>query len=378
LVQIINIAHQQNLESILDLWKGLHGRLSPDNPFNSPEWSGIILNSQKASYGQRLLAAISEEHGKEAVLPLWVHCVFQFGLPSRRVESIGIGSSPTRRHRVYVQEPLVVSEAWNLLLNSIRALGGWNLFRLAPLPKNSPTIKMLDRISSDHNLIFFRRPYATGFKIVISGRNWRDYKKSRSKKFLKGIRSAIKKLKNHAGFVIETYQKSEDRNKMIEAILAISKNSWKADIGTDLFNKNNHGFFRMVLTHYIDAGKSAVWVLYDNKRPIAFEWHLRHNGRSIALKADYDKAYAFLSPGNVVAWHACKSCFETGFDEVDYLFGGSAYKKRWATDVYLLEEVILFKKDPYSRIVHEAFKRRHCFEKLWSLNRGWRLQRVKK
>ena len=265
-----------------------------------------------------------------------------------------------------------------MLLNSIRALGRWNLFQLAPLPRNNSTIKMLDRVSSDHNLIFFRRPYSNGFKIVISGRNWRDYKESRSKKFSKGIRSAIKKLTKQSGFVIETYKKSEDRNKMLEAIFAISKNSSKADVGIHLFNKNHHGFYRMVLTHYLDTGKSVVWVLYHDNRPIAFEWQLRHNGLSIALKADYDKAYAFLSPGNVVAWHACKSCFETGFDAVDYLFGGSAYKKRWATDEYLLEEVILFKKDPYSRIVHEAFKRRRYFEKLWSLNNVWRLQSDKR
>ncbi len=377
LVQLIEIGHQVNVDAITHLWRDLHGRLAPDNPFTGPEWSGFIFKTQNGNRGQRLWLVKSCEQGKEAVLPLRVHRTFQFGLPSQRVESIGLGNSPHRQHYVYAQEPLVEPDAWRLLLDGIRQLGQWNLFRMAPLPENHPTIASLARLASDQNLIFFRRPYARGFKIVVKDGSWEDYQNSRSKKFLKSIRSAAKKLTQHFDVKIVAYQKPHDKVEMTEALRAISKNSWKADIGSDLFNESHRSFYRLALTHFLDAGQSLVWVLYAGKRPIAFEWHLRHNRRSIALKADYDKAYSTFSPGNVLAWYACRSCFEDGLDEVDYLFGGSAYKQRWATAEYLLEEIMLFKKDLYSRIVYETFKRRGWFQKLWRFNSKWRLQSKK-
>ncbi len=79
--------------------------------------------------------------------------------------------------------------------------------------------------------------------------------------------------------------------------------------------------------------------------------------------------------GTSVAYHLSK--MGCSVDEVDYLFGGSAYKQRWATAEYLLEEIMLFKKDLYSRIVYETFKRRGWFQKLWRFNSKWRLQSKK-
>ena len=362
----------------MPFWRDLHYRLSPDNPFIGPKWSGKIFDSQKAIHGQKLLILVSAEKGQEAVLPLSVTRTFQFGLPTYRVESIGLGNSPTKRHYVFAQEPLAMPDSWNLLIEEIKGLSKWNLLRFAPIPENHPMIHALDQVSSYQNLTYVRRPYSKGFKIVFKGRSWKDYELSRSKKFLKRMRSAIRKSVKNFNYNIVAYRDQDDEDRMTEAIFTISKNSWKADIGSDLFNEIHYGFYHKVLSDYLKAGKSIVWVLYDHDRPIAFEWHLRHNCRSIALKGDYDQAYARFSPGNVVAWHACKSCFDDRIDEVDYLFGGSTYKKKWATDEYLLEEVILFKKDLYSKFVLEAFKHQKLYEKLWRLNPKWRLQAKKK
>ena len=165
------------------------------------------------------------------------------------------------------------------------------------------------------------------------------------------MRAAQNKMQR-SFFKIEAHKDVETPNKLLEILNEITMKSWKVEAGTDLFNPAYNGFWKMAFLKTIAVGQTTLWILYYKNHPVGYEWSLRQGDRIIALKADYDKEYSDFSPGNLLAWHILKHYFENGVSEIDYGMGGGDYKKRWATDSYQLDELLIFNKSLYSRIWH--------------------------
>jgi CelD/BcsL family acetyltransferase involved in cellulose biosynthesis len=123
----------------------------------------------------------------------------------------------------------------------------------------------------------------------------------------------------------------------------------------------------------LEAGQTTLWVLYHQDQPVGYEWSLRQGSRIIALKADYDEAYTRFSPGNLLAWHILQQVFEGDVAEIDYLMGGGEYKKRWATDSYQLDELLIFNQSLSSRIWYNILSRQNQIKALYDALKRIRL-----
>jgi CelD/BcsL family acetyltransferase involved in cellulose biosynthesis len=330
-------------------WEGLHQRLAPDNPFVSPLWSKMWFDTHADSKKRQVILFSAAGAKEGGILLLSKGKTRRFKIPVVSIESIGSGVSAYDRHLVARQEPLLTKEAITPLLKQIADFKGWAFFRLAPLPATYPLSDVFEYAAGKQGLFCIRRAYSKGYTIQ-TGMGWEAYVNSRSKGFRKKLNASNRKMKESNLFTITAYKDFESAARLSGILNAISLKSWKAKVGTDVFNPAYNRFWELALPSTLAAGKSTIWVLYCQDKPAAYEWHL-HEGRNIiALKSDYDQDFAAFSPGNLLAWHAMQHAFQTGASEIDFLMGGSDYKKRWATDTYQLDELLIFNKSLYSRI----------------------------
>jgi CelD/BcsL family acetyltransferase involved in cellulose biosynthesis len=332
-----------------ELWEGLHQRLAPDNPFVSPLWSKMWFDTHADSKKRQVILLSATGENKGGILLLSKGKTRRFKIPVMSIESIGAGVSAYDRHLVAKQEPLLTKEAITPLLEQIADFKGWAFFRLAPLPATYPLYDAFETAAGKQGLLSIRRAYAKGYKIQ-TGMGWDAYVNSRSRGFRKKMNASNRKMKESKLFKIMAYKGFESAEYLRGIVNEISIKSWKAKVGTDVFNPAYNRFWELALPSTLAAGKSTIWVLYYQDKPAAYEWHL-HEGRNIiALKSDYNQDFSALSPGNLLSWHAMYHAFQTGASEIDFLMGGGDYKKRWATDSYQLDELLIFNKSLYSRI----------------------------
>ena len=351
----------------ISLWNRLHDQLAPDNPYVSPQWSEIWFNTHVGQKRRKILLLTAADKEAEGLILLTQGITHRFKLPVKCIESIGAGKSATDRHFVSLLEPLLTQNAVNPLLERIKEFKNWAFFRLAPLPADYPFIQAFITSAAEQGMTILIKPYSIGYKIRAD-MGWREYEQSRSKKFRKMIRTAQKKMQESGLFSMESYTDAESSERLLTILKTITMKSWKVDAGCDLFNQAYRDFWKMAFLKTIAIGQTTLWVLYYKKNPVAYEWSLRQGNCVFALKSDYDKEYSDFSPGNLLAWQILKHYFENGASEIDYCMGGGDYKKRWATDSYQLNELLIFNQSLYSRawraILARQDKIRTCYETL--------------
>lgn len=351
----------------MSLWHILHNQLAPDNPYVSPQWSEIWFNTHGDQKRRKVFLLTATDKGSEGIILLTKGVTHRFKLPVKSIESIGVGKSATDRHFVSMQEPLLTQNAIDPLLENIKTFNDWAFFRLAPLPADYPFYQEFITSAEKHGMTTLRRCYSIGYKIRTD-MGWGEYERSRSKKFRKMMRAAQNKMQRNGLFRIEAHTDAEISAKLLGILAAITMKSWKVEAGSDLFNQAYQGFWRMAFLKTMAAGQTTLWVLYYKDHPVGYEWSLQQGSCVIALKSDYNKDYSDFSPGNLLAWHILKHYFENGASEIDYCMGGGDYKKRWATDSYQLDELLIFNQSLYSQLWRGILARqdqiRTCYETL--------------
>lgn len=355
-------------EDILDqtgFWQALHSRLAPDNPFVSPFWAEIWFDAHKKQAPGKVCLFSSHLPGEEGLVLLCRRKNGPLGIPVKSIESAGAGVSPGDRHFVAKQEPLLTRPAIARLVERLLSLKNWRFFRMAPVPASYPFYEAFAAAARQNGLAVLRRPYSTGYRIFTDC-GWQAYEQSRPAKFRKNMRASQKKMSQDGDFAIRSHRDAQSETYLLETVNEISLKSWKSGAGTDVFNPAYQGFWEKLLRRSLSTGQSTLWMLYWQNRAIAYEWHFRQGDCIVSLKADYDSEFSNVSPGNRLCWQALQHAFESGARQIDFLMGGGDYKKKWATDRYQLDELLVFNRGGYARLWYQFFLRQNRLKALYS------------
>lgn len=138
------------------------------------------------------------------------------------------------------------------------------------------------------------------------------------------------------------------------SLLDVAANCWTARVGDSIATPRNRDFFDDLARGAAERGWLDIWLLLLNGRVIAFEYHLRCNGRDHALRASYHEEFAHLSPGAVLDLLVMKELFHDHAETHEYDLGGSfdPYKKKWTPAVRKHKMIHMFKSQPYSRLLY--------------------------
>jgi CelD/BcsL family acetyltransferase involved in cellulose biosynthesis len=131
------------------------------------------------------------------------------------------------------------------------------------------------------------------------------------------------------------YHSADEIRNIFPEVVSISKNSWKARIGADIAgDKKRYLFFKEFSETGSAKGWVTIWVLRLNDQAIAMEYHIEKDGKTFALRGDFDDRYNRHSPGAVLEYYILKSHFENK-DTCEYDLCGDdyAYKMCWTNEV---------------------------------------------
>ena len=184
----------------------------------------------------------------------------------------------------------------------------WDFIEFNMLEENSLTTrnlkKFLQKKSAYYGTKLNRRsPY---FYINCT---WDEFWGCKSNRFKKSMRNKLNRV-NQRGFVIQKTMITDERVPELADMLNISNKSWKREVGTDLLTKK--GDWRFDLALYDRLGKTGIFFLYLLKFeeiPVAYEFHIEHQGVVYPIRADFDEGFKEVSPGSILEYEIIKNLF---------------------------------------------------------------------
>ena len=285
-------------------WNDLARRSGVDHAFMRHEWFAAYLEQLPWSGDLRILT-VRDGGRLVGAAPLCVQRSRRRGMPLKLLSFLKSGISP--RCNVMVDpdaDPGMVYEAfWRI--------PDWDLAELKGLEKDDPATERL--------LAYLR---ARGPVVVESGGSspfqqmpatWEEFETSRTKGFRKRFRNSRNRSESAEKMEIVKIDTAAGFDAAFADMLAVSRNSWKAEGGTDLVTQAGMGEFFRALAHTTEAEQGwVVFLLRLDGKPAAFDFYLCHDGRWVGLRWEYDSSLAYYMPGVVVHVAAIQDLIASG------------------------------------------------------------------
>lgn len=149
--------------------------------------------------------------------------------------------------------------------------------------------------------------------VVEINQAWDDFYRARPRSLKKSLNNKLNRFRKDEGFSIEREAITQADQPIIDELVAISANSWKANIGNDLkSNTRSRSFLLNLIESFGQSGALSAWIVRHRGTPVAFELHVVCDEVVYPIRADYDEAFKSFSPGSVLEYSALKSLFEQG------------------------------------------------------------------
>jgi CelD/BcsL family acetyltransferase involved in cellulose biosynthesis len=195
-------------------------------------------------------------------------------------------------------------------------IDGWDVAEFKSLVRDDPlTRRFLDHVKSRGVCVV--EP-GSGSPYQTLPADWEQFEKTRSKGFRKRFRNSNNRCRKADGFELVKIETAAALDEVFDELLEVSRNSWKADGGTDLVTQSGMAeFFRAFARATEDEGLWVVYLMRLEGRAVAFDYYLRHRGRLVGLRWEYDQQYGYYMPGVVVHVAALKDLLASGGVEYD-------------------------------------------------------------
>ena len=106
---------------------------------------------------------------------------------------------------------------------------------------------------------------------------------------------------------------------------------------------NNWDFYYKNAQHLINNKKASLFVIYNEKEPIAFSLNFHFNTVFYFAIPTFDLDYSKFTLGNIVIYKNLEWCLNNGFDIFDMGYGGFENKINWCNTTYNFEHHFIHK-----------------------------------
>lgn len=209
----------------------------------------------------------------------------------------------------------------------------FDLVFLRALPKNSPSIAVLENSSRDFDY-FVKKTFRSFSPYTSLNGTWEDFLASRKSKVRTNWRNSLHRLEKLGKPSFTAFPENDwSFEKMMQTIIGLNIQSYKWKNGTSLFQTGD------LLKFYTDFFKTitlkgmfmAHFLLIDNE-PIAYQLGYRFAHRFFGYNASYNAQYSKVSPGIHLVIHLIEKGFKEGMMEYDMMRGEETYKDNWALE----------------------------------------------
>ncbi len=221
---------------------------------------------------------------------------------------------------------------------------GVDLIYLEDIKSGFPDNDWLARFCHDRKLGFEMRQVRTSLYIPTDG-EFESYRLGRSKNLKQGINSRLNRIYRAGGFEIKTFSSNDDIELALSDAKEVCDQSWQGIGGTGLFSSvSNAQFYTELFRDALKNRYGTLYVLYFEKQPAAFEFHIVHEETEFCLKAAYAKKFDKVAPGAVLDIELIKKAFDSPVKKYDLLGYDDLYKRRWTDQSVSYWRYFIFNK----------------------------------
>ena len=292
-----------------DDWNDLARRSDVDHAFMRHEWFGAWLEHLPWQGDLRVLT-VRRDGRLVGAAPLRLARTRRRGVGVRLLSFLQSGISPRCHFLVDRDEDPAP------IFDGLWSIDDWDLTELKSLARDEPlTGRLVDHLTRRGTCVVETGGLSPYQEMPA---DWAAFEKTRTKGFRKRFRNSNNRCRKADGYELVKIDTAEAFDAAFDDMLEISRNSWKAQGGTDLVTQAGMGeFFRSFACNTADEGLWVVYLLRIGDRPAAFDYYVRHAGRLVGLRWEYDESFGYYMPGVVVHVAAIKDLLAEGGSEYD-------------------------------------------------------------
>lgn len=270
-------------------WNDLVDRATLRNCFHRHEWYRSWLETIGAAARPRIVL-LSRDGRLAAAAPLQILAHRRRGLPVRVLGFLQSGITP--RSGLLVEH----DDLCPPLLEAVDRIGGWQLAEFKSLELEHPTTRRLVAALRRRGRVVAEAGMVSPYEELPD--SWDAYYASRTNKMRQRFRSAVNRAHQHAAVEVLRLTTFAELAPHFDSLLQISAASWKGAEGTDMANvRQAADFYRDYSERTDGQGAWIVYLLLFDGKPAAFMYLLRDGSHWVALRSDYDEAFAYHMPG---------------------------------------------------------------------------------
>lgn len=227
------------------------------------------------------------------------------GIPVSRWKSMANGSTPVwdLLHCKDLHDESILQ-----VLDTLIAFEVADLFCMRRLPVASKFRSILLNSKKTQYRVGQTASYAT--PMIRTSVDWDTYFAGLSRNFRRNMKKRDRDFDKHDTAVVEMVRICAPEDPVFAEIVEVSRNSWKAKDGKDLYNSpERRRLLETLIRNFGPDGKVVAWLARLDSKLIAFEFHVEFAGVTYPLRADYDEAFSKYSPGSVLVYRAMRDYF---------------------------------------------------------------------
>jgi len=334
----INIINKwEDFTNLKFKWNALLSQSDLNRVYLTHEW----FSAWWQSFGKDMkLSALLAFDNKDliGIAPLIKKKTYFRGWPVTSIEFMSNNDSPACGFIYKRGYDNIATLFINYLLGSLK---NWDIIFLKNIANNKNILHTIESSLKHYCYKYITRPGLRSPYLIIN-ENWDNYFKTLSSKRRKTIRNVTNRIKKLGEIKVKKIEYLTSLTELEE----ITQKGWKFKEGKSFLNKKERrSFFKNLSDIASKNGWLSVWMLYNSKSPIAYEYHLKYNNSSIALLSEFNEDFKKYSPGAYLDYMIVKSYFNNGLEEYD--MGGSQddYKKKWTNNTRDYSTLIVFNKN---------------------------------
>jgi Acetyltransferase (GNAT) domain len=210
--------------------------------------------------------------------------------------------------------------------------------------------------------------------------SYEEFLKSRSRSTRESVKRYTNRLLRDHGdeLEIKLLREPADLDRIVRDLDEVASKTYQRGLGV-AFDANERERTALGL----ERGWFRVWVLYRQGQPIAFWPGWVYGGTLFIGTPGYDPAYGDYRVGQYLQMRMTEDlCADPEVGAVDYGFGDAEYKRRFGTESWEEQDVVIFRRSPRGLALNaaragitgavNAAKRLLGGERVGRLKRAWR------
>jgi CelD/BcsL family acetyltransferase involved in cellulose biosynthesis len=176
--------------------------------------------------------------------------------------------------------------------------------------------------------VMLRSPY------IEIDRTFADYRAGLKSSFRGDLRRRGRRLAERGEVQLDVRDGSEGLDAVLATGWELETSEWKERLGTAVAARaSTRNFYTDIARRSAERDRLRLYFLRLDGAPIAFMFGLQQSGALYLLKGGFDRAYAPVSPGQLLVERVIEHAFSARLNRIELLGSDEMHKVLWATGV---------------------------------------------